>query len=78
MSDDDRGAGAGQHVLRAAAPAQVPMVTITQVGLGLWGLGLVVTGVLGAARHLPIVAPVTCAFGLLIGLVTLRWAHRRT
>lgn len=67
----------GQAGPRAvAAPLDVPMSIIAKVGTGLWGLGLVVTTIVWATGHLPVVAPVTCAFGILFGLNVLRWAHR--
>jgi len=54
----------------------VDMVAIAWTGLALWGLGLVVTGVLALTGHLDPVAPATCAAGLLIGALVLRWGYR--
>jgi hypothetical protein len=68
----------GEPRLREAPPpVQVRMVTITWVGMALWGAGLVVTGPLALADRLVPLVPATCLAGLILGVPTWWWARRR-
>lgn|GEM_PF-2108500 len=61
-----------------ASPLDVPLSTIATAGTALWAVGLVVTAAVWVTGHLGVVVPLTCVFGVLFGLMTLRWARGRT
>lgn len=57
-------------------PVDVDLAKVMVVGIGLWAVGLVVTLALLLLDRTDAVPAATCATGLVLGLLGLRWARR--
>ena len=59
------------------APVDVPMSAIMLAGTGLWGVGLVVSGVAWGTGHVAAVVPTACLCAVVLGVATMGWLRRR-